>query len=97
MEEQDRFEQFLSKELPSVDQTPHQGGYKAPITDMLWLVWRAARAAAFNNAKDAGRYERLRDWFVRGGVRGEIDPNEHVRKTTPDLVDAALDALETKR
>jgi hypothetical protein len=41
---------------------------------------------------EAQRYRWFRDWFLRGGLRMEIDPVGHIRVTTPDIVDAAIDA-----
>jgi hypothetical protein len=38
------------------------------------------------------RYQWLRDWFLRGGARLEIDPWGHVRVTTAQMVDEAIDS-----
>lgn len=42
--------------------------------------------------KSEARYQWLRDWFLRGGARLEIDPWGHVRVTTAQMVDEAIDA-----
>lgn len=38
------------------------------------------------------RYRWLQDWYFREGKRAEIDPHGHVRQTTPEIMDAAIDA-----
>lgn len=38
------------------------------------------------------RYRWLQGWYLRDGKRSEIDPHGHIRQTTPEIMDAAIDA-----
>jgi hypothetical protein len=49
-----------------------------------------ARVAAAE--KDAARYRWLQEWYFRDGQRKEIDPHGHIRQTTVEIIDAAIDA-----
>jgi hypothetical protein len=46
----------------------------------------------YSTRQKAARYEWLRDWYLRDGRRAEINPNGHIQITTPEMVDAAIDA-----
>lgn len=47
------------------------------------------------DARDAERYRWLREWYLRGGKRSELDPLGHIRYTTPAIMDASIDAARS--
>lgn len=59
------------------------------VAAMLAQMRREVEAQA---EQDAKRYRWLQDWYLREGLRKEIDPHGHVRQTTPGIMDAAIDA-----
>lgn len=81
----------------------HSRALRAEIADLRAALARAPLPAhsgqdgekdapLYSTRAKARRYEWLRDWFLRGGLRSEVAPNGRIQKTTPAMVDAAIDA-----
>ena len=57
-----------------------------------WPAPSASIDAAQPAQREAKRYHAMRDWYMREGLRAEIDPHGHIRQTTPSVVDSWADA-----
>lgn len=87
----------LVAELESIYQTRSIGQYyeardqvERACFDLVRLHGPEIEAAV----RDAERYRKFRAWYLRDGRRSEIDPVGHIRFTTPEIIDAALDAMQ---
>jgi hypothetical protein len=61
---------------------------------LAWMKgYRTAPVAQQRDeSKDAERYRWLQEWYLHDGQRSEIDPLGHIRQTTPEIMDTAIDA-----
>jgi hypothetical protein len=74
--------EFINREKPVADKR----------TRNIRPLYAAQQEPVAAPQQGEARYQWFRDWYLRGGQRLEIDPWGHVRVTTAEMVDDAIDA-----